>query len=355
MSFIKKIFGSKKKEHKGFHTIGIKAIENLTSDSVKILFDIPSDLKDEYKFAPGQYIDLSIEINGKEERRSYSICSGPNEDLAIGVKQTSNGFISKYLNQELEEGTTISASKPHGKFTLPKEAKNIVAFAAGSGITPILAMAKHHNEGTFRLFYGNKTESDILFRSEIDELKITNQYFLSQEEKEGFEFGRIDAEAVKTIIKNDLSLLRSDAFALCGPEAMIIAVSDTLKTFGVIESKIHYELFGTPVLMQSNALDTSTDTDFKGDVELTVILDDEEEVISATEKSIVLDAALDNDIDAPYSCKGGVCSTCKGKIIEGKAHMKLNYSLTDKEVEEGYILTCQASPRSEKLKVTYDV
>lgn len=353
MGLLKKIFSGKNKAPKGYTALEVKAITPLTKDSVKITFDVPDSLRTQYIYQPGQYLNLSMDINGHHHRRSYSICSGPREGFSIGVKKVEKGIVSNYLNDELQVGEKLFVSRPTGNFTLPREAKNVAAFAAGSGITPVLSMAKHHQDGNFRLYYGCRSEEDILFRSEIDALNASTMYFLSQEEKEDFGKGRLDADGVTAVIKDDLSILRSDAFVICGPEQMILDISETLKSFGVPENKIFFELFTTPVLMKQE--DKESEEHYMGDSQITVILDGDKETFQGDDKTIILDAAINEGVDAPYSCKGGVCSTCKAKVLEGKAHMKMNYSLTDKEVEEGYILSCQASPRSEKIVVTYDV
>lgn len=342
--------------HKGYHQIAIKNIEKVTADTVKISFDIPAELSSKYKFIPGQYLNLCAKLNEKEERRSYSICSGANEDLAIAVKAVKDGKISHWANDILQIGDKIEVSEPDGHFKWNEKDKTIVAFAAGSGITPILSIAKKIESigGKMSLFYGNRTEDSIIFKSELGLLSKTNtRHFLSQENKEGFENGRITKEKISEIVKENLDLLKADGFFLCGPEELILNVKEVLTLFGVPKEKIHFELFTVPVLMKSVETPASN---FSGKSSVTVIIDDEKVdfELDAKGKSI-LDHLTNKGYDAPYSCRGGVCCTCKAKVVEGKASMTLNYSLTDEEVAEGYILTCQAHPASEKLVITYDV
>lgn len=354
----KKLFGKsdKVKTPKGFHPIAILSITKVNADAVKVEFDIPASLKPLFGFTPGQYLNFSISISGAEERRSYSICSGPNQPLAVAVKEVENGTVSKWFNNEAAVGETLFMATPEGNFTRPKEVKSIVGVAAGSGITPMMAiaMATENSDRSMQLFYGSRKEDGIIFKDELDGLtKTKTSYYLSSEEKDGFGKGRIDKEAFSTIIKADLDLLKSDGFFLCGPEEMIADVISVLETFGVDSAKIHYELFTTPVLLKS--ADATQTTEFSGESSVTVILDDEEINFNlAADGLSVLEKVNKEGYDAPYSCKGGVCATCKARVLEGKVNMTINYSLTDSDVEEGYILTCQSHPASDKLKITYD-
>ncbi len=353
MAFFKKLFKKENKTPKGFHALTVARVSSVGKETVKVEFDVPSELKNAFEFTPGQYINFAITIDGKEYRRSYSICSGKNEQLAVAIKKVENGIISTWF-QKVKEGESILTSTPEGSFTLPNSAKKIVAIAAGSGITPILSIAKEieKNGGELLLFYGNKTEKDILFKEELDSLQKTTIYhYLSQEKFETHAQGRINKESFSAAIKNNLDLLKSDAFFICGPEQMIMDINETLKLFGVPEDKIKFELFTAPTLMKSKE---KKDIDFKGTSHVTIIVDGESTEFELDAKSIILDKAIDEDVDAPYSCKGGVCSSCKAKVIKGETYMKTAYTLTDKEIEDGYILTCQAYPRSEELVVTYN-
>ena len=357
MAFFKKIFKKSDSDNstKGFHLIQVAKISKIGGETVKIVFSVPDELTKEFNFVAGQYINFNITVDGKEHRRSYSICSGPNDPLAVAVKKVKDGVISTWFNHTVEEGFEILASKPEGNFILPSSARNIVAIAAGSGITPIMSIAKsiENNEGTVQLFYGNRSENEILFKSEIDQLtKTTATHYLSRETKDGYLSGRIEKETFTDVIKSNLDILKSDAFFICGPEEMIMEINETLKTFGVSEDKIKFELFTTPVLMKKDG--HTADIDFKGKSKITMVVDSEQTTFELDSKKLILDKAIDEGVDAPYSCKGGVCSSCKGKVLKGDVYMKMNYTLTDKEVEDGYILTCQAYPRSEEIIITYD-
>ena len=355
------LFGLFKKEKsgtnapKGFEELTVVKIDKLTDEAVQITFDVPESLQNQFNFIPGQYLTLDLTVNGQVARRSYSICSKPGEPLAIGVKAVKNGLISNYLTQNIRVGETVFVAHPTGNFKLNSTSKHIVAFAAGSGITPILSMAKaiEGTEQNMRLFYGNRTKQASLFLSELDQLTATSTtHFLSGEHVEGTHTGRLDKAQVTAAIKADLSLLKADAFYICGPEEMLLDVKSALTFFGVNEEKIHFELFTTPTSQSSEA---STPLLFTGESHVKMILDDEVVAfnLKASGKSL-LDAGIDAGIDAPYSCRGGVCSSCKAKVISGEAIMTLNYSLSDEEVKSGYILTCQAHPASSDLTVSFD-
>lgn len=358
MAFFKKLFnkGSESKSPRGFNTLTISKITKLSNDTVMVTLDVPADLKSQYNFTPGQYLDFAITIDGKEQRRSYSICSGKGEELSVAIKKVDKGIVSTWFNEVAIAESPIFTSTPQGSFILPKEAKTVVSFAAGSGITPIVSIAKDiQNSGAkLNLFFGNRTENSILFKSDLDGLSNTNvSYFLSGESKEGFGNGRLDNDNISSIIKGDLDLLKSDYFLLCGPEEMIVSAIETLKVFGVTEDKIKYELFTTPVKMKAKESDSSAS--FSGKSKVSIILDDETDSFELDADGMsILEKSNKEGLDAPYSCKGGVCSTCKAKVIKGKASMKMNYSLTDKDVEEGYILTCQAHPASEEVVISFD-
>lgn len=359
MGLFKKLF--KKEEVKEtsngntFKSLTVESIERLTSDSVKLTFTIPQELFNMFAFKPGQYITIKKTFNNEEVRRSYSICSAPNEGLSVGIKAVENGLFSTFATTDLKVGDALLVSAPIGNFTLKGNEKKIAAFVAGSGITPVLSIAKSLNDDQeMDLFYGNQTEQSIMFHNELTGLKnVRITFLLSREEKEGYVSGKLNKEKVSELIKQNLDLLKYDAFLLCGPEEMIVATSEVLNMFGVSKEKIHYELFTTPVLMKSET--PVEENTFNGTSKVTVILDSEkiEVDLKSTGKSI-LETVNDKGFDAPYSCKGGVCCTCRAKVLKGKATMTLNYSLTDAELAEGYILTCQAHPASDELVISYD-
>ena len=329
--------------------------EKLTADSCQISFTIPAELKADFQYIPGQYLNLHCIINNETVVRSYSICSGTNEALAVAVKRIPTGKASNWIFNELVAGSTILVDFPQGNFQVGDTEKSIVAFAAGSGITPILSMAKSLNETKIKLFYGNSAPESAMFLSDLTALSTVELFpFYTKSTIEGAGFGRFNKEVVTEIVKADLSILNADGYYLCGPEEMIVHVNEVLTTFGVPKEKIHFELFTTPVLLVEK--ETSKTEQFSGTSQVTAMLDGEVVKIelSGTGKSI-LDALDQAGMDVPFSCKGGVCCTCKAKIIEGSAAMNINYALTDDEVANGYILTCQAHPTSAVLKIDYDV
>lgn len=348
---------TEKPKHRGFYSVKVLDKQVLSSSAVKIIFDIPNDLKQEFQFNPGQYINIILHRENEELRRSYSICSGPNEPLSIGVKAVENGIVSNYLVQSLKIGDSLSISKPEGSFGIKNTDNTIVAFAAGSGITPILSIAKSM-EGTdkkLQLFYGSKSYDEILFRSELENLTHTvTTHFLSRETKEGTVNGRLDETTIRNQIKSNLDLLKADSFLICGPEAMIQTVENNLRFFGVAKDKIHYELFTTPVLLVSEAIENKH-SDYSGECNVEVILEGETVRFNLNTKGDTILQATENEgLDVPFSCRGGVCCSCKAKVLAGTANMKLNYSLTDEEVSNGYILTCQAHPTSENVTISFD-
>lgn len=329
--------------------------EKLTADSCQISFTIPDELKADFQFIPGQYLNLHCLINNETVIRSYSICSGTNEALAVAVKRIPTGKASNWIFNDLVAGSTILVDFPQGNFQVRDNEKSIVAFAAGSGITPILSMAKSLQQTKIKLFYGNSAPESAMFLSDFTTLSTVEFFpFYTKSTIEGAGFGRFNKETVTEIVKADLSILNADGYYLCGPEEMIVHVNDVLTTFGVPKDKIHFELFTTPVLLVDK--ESSKNEAFSGMSQVTAMLDGEVVKIelSGNGKSI-LDALDQSGMDVPFSCKGGVCCTCKAKIIEGSASMNINYALTDDEVANGYILTCQAYPTSSVLKIDYDV
>jgi len=348
-----------------FHSLKVIDIKNETSDTVSVAFEIPEGGKSTFDYTSGQYLTLKFNINGNEERRSYSMCSSPfsGEPIRIAVKRVDKGLVSNHINDVIKVGDQIEVMSPQGNFTLETslEQKTYVAFAAGSGITPIWSMIKSvlDNEpgSKFVLFYGNKTSDSTIFKNEIDSLtgdRLSVYHILSREETgNSITNGRIDKNKATELLKSNLDLLKSKAFFMCGPEEMIFNVKDVLQNLGVSEDKIKFELFTTPVLLAAEKeVEVSN---FTGTAVVKVIYDEEEtefELASAGEN--VLEAAMRHDVDAPFSCKGAVCCTCKAKVTEGKMIMDANYALSDEEVAEGFVLACQAHPASENVVLDFD-
>tara|TARA_R110001592_G_scaffold21565_2_gene86711 strand:- start:208 stop:1269 length:1062 start_codon:yes stop_codon:yes gene_type:complete len=349
-----------------FKTVKVVDINKETSDAVSVAFGIDVKNNPDFNYKSGQYITIKKVINGEDVRRSYSLSSSPNEsEFRIAVKKIEGGKMSTFLNDVLKEGDEIEIMTPMGNFSLTSEnEKHYVGFAAGSGITPIISMIKEilsTSNSKFTLFYGNKTDASTIFKKELDQLAIENSdrfklyYIYSKQVSPNKLFeGRITKEKFEAFLREDVALLKADGFYLCGPEQMINEVSERLNYLGVDKNKVHFELFTTPTKEVGDT--TIAENNFSGTSKVTTIMDGEEiEFDLAADGDSILDASIENGIDAPFSCKGAVCCTCKAQVIEGKATMEMNYSLSDAEVEEGFILTCQAHPASEKLVVDYDV
>ena len=342
-----------------FHNVTIKEIKQETANAVSVVFDIPTALKENFSFTAGQYITLKTSINNKEVRRAYSICSTPKSgELRVAVKKVENGTFSVYATEQLKVGDSIEISAPEGKFQLqPEPNKNYIGFAAGSGITPILSILKTVLEteetAMFTLIYGNKSIADTIFYDELIALNEKHQNFnlefvCSQEQNENMLFGRIDKAYTNLYVKNRYKEVAFDAAYLCGPEAMINTVSETLQENGFTDKQINFELF------TASTEEINTSQVKEGVSEITILLDDEEATISMSQTDNILAAALRNDLDPPYSCQGGVCSSCMAKVTEGKAVMSKNAILTDDEIEEGLILTCMAHPVTPKVSIDWD-
>lgn len=337
---------------KGAHLLTIQNVQRLTKQAVQLTFDVPAALSDKFRFTPGQYLTLAIEVNGEQLRRSYSICSATNEALSIGVKAIENGKVSNYLN-EISAGAEIIVFEPEGNFIWVPTHKNVVAIAAGSGITPIMSMLKSAGAQTsFQLFYGNKSPEESLFLSEILALNNTKSHlYYSQKEVASAQYGRVDEAALNDEIKQNLSMLQADAFFLCGPQQLIESAEKTLAFFGVSAQKIHKELFFVSEVSTPAAAVSA----FSGKSKVKVMIDGEiaEFEMQGQDKSI-LELSEKAGLDAPFSCRGGVCSSCRAKVLKGSAAMRMNHSLTDAEVTNGYILTCQAHATSPELIVSFD-
>jgi ring-1,2-phenylacetyl-CoA epoxidase subunit PaaE len=346
-----------------FHTLTVKNIEAITSKAVTISFEVPQHLKETYSYKAGQYITLKTTLNGKEVRRDYSLCSSPKSgDLKVAVKEVHDGTFSAYANHELKIGDTMEIAPPKGHFVFqPNDSKikHIAAFAAGSGITPILSIVKCALEeeelSNVVLVYGNKTTEDTMFLKELLELqhkyskRLSIQFVFSQAQEDDSIFGRIEKSTVNLILKNKHKDLSIDAFYLCGPEAMIYTVKDVLAEHHTPRERVFFELFKAA---KPTATETAAIPD--GQSEITILLDDETTTFTMSQKQTILEAALDKDLDAPYSCQGGICSSCLARVTEGEVKMRQNNILTDGEVADGLILTCQAHPLTSNVSIDYD-
>jgi len=345
-----------------FHPLKVVSVKNLTKDSVQITFDVPDDLKPEFGFTSGQYITLDIDGT----RRDYSLCSNPlEEEWSIGVKAIKNGKISRYLTQDLKTGDIVKVSTPNGRFGIPgkpNEKRTLLAFAAGSGITPILSIIRYTLQTeewvNFYLFYSNKNPEMVMFMEEIKALK--KQYpdnfhlhlFYTGHKLEDWLFeGRLDEHKFELILNQLVDINEVDEAMVCGPSEMIKVIANEIFKAGIPKKHIHFELF-TPDFTPLDILPEEIGS--PDNVEVTIELDGETHQVVWNKEKNLIDAMLDADIDAPYSCKGGVCSSCMCKLEEGEVHLGENFVLTDSDVEEGLILACISRPKSAKIKINFD-
>lgn len=361
-----------------FHRLTIKEIKKETPDCVSVLFDVPGELADQFQFSQGQSLTMRAMLNGEEVRRTYSICSSPLEQqLKVAIKKVEGGLFSGYANTQLKKGDVLEVMQPVGKFytTLhPDHQKTYVAIAAGSGITPVLSLIKTtlatEPGSSFTLVYGNKNKGSIIFFEELEALKnkymdrFTLVHVLSREKTDAtLNFGRIDAEKMKSLGKL-VDFAAADDFFICGPEEMIFCVKDYLEAKGVDKKKIHFELFTSPGQVNSKIHAASYGKNQKSKTEesgavskITVKLDGRSFVfdLPLSSDTTILDAALKQGADLPYACKGGMCCTCKAKLVEGEVMMDVHWGLEEEEVEKGFILTCQSHPKTEKITVDFDI
>ena len=361
-----------------YQPLRIAAVRRETADAIAVTVEVPAALAAAFRFRPGQHLPVRATIDAVEQRRTYSICCGPGEpDLRLAIKRVSGGLFSNWANDTLKAGDTLEAMPPAGRFVLPDgmgAARHLVAFAAGAGITPILAMVKHalarEPQSSFTLVYGNRSPETILFREELEDLKdrhlgrFTLLHALSHSEESGAPLleGRITADKVRALAA---SLLKPSDVAhafLCGPGSMIRDTRAALLDAGFPRQRVHHEFFA-PAGVRPSGSDTVAPTPVAPLVsdpegltphEVIAVLDGVRHRFAVPPGGKVVDAALAAGIRVPYSCKGGMCCTCRARLIEGKADMAVNYSLEPWEIERGFILTCQAVPSSERLVVDYD-
>lgn len=352
-----------------FHQLRVSDITNTTEECVIVSLKVPQSISSDFEYKQGQYLTLKAEINGENVQRSYSLCSSPIEKgLQVGIKQVPFGKFSTYANKTLKVGDTIESLAPNGNFYVDintEAQKNYVCFAAGSGITPMLSIIKTHllsePHSTFKLFYINQTVSSIILKEELEALKNQHMerfeifHFLTKQNRSVELFnGRINEEKLDVIFKTICDLDQIDDYFLCGPEAMIFLVKDFLVSKSVDEEKIHFELFTSSG--EKPTLTKEVAEKLKGKVCNVTLIEGGKsmnfEVTMGGDN--ILDAALNNSADLPYACKGGVCCTCRAKLVEGKVEMAVSYGLEKDEIDNNYILTCQALPLTEKVVVDFD-
>lgn len=353
-----------------FHTLTVKDIRRETGDCVSIAFDVPDGLREEYQFLAGQYLTLRTELNGEDLRRSYSICSSPLDgELRVAIKQIPGGKFSSFANAGLQPGQALQVMTPMGNFHTPLDpakAKHYVAFAAGSGITPVISLLKTvlraEPKSAFTLFYGNRTTDSIIFREELEGLKntylhrLTLHHILSREDQ-GSDLlsGRIDAAKCARIFSRLIDPADVDEYFLCGPETMIHSVREYLEAAGVERKHIHFELFTTGLSPEHRQKTAWAGAGAASRAQVAIRLDGNTFRFEMDGgRDTILEAALRAGADLPFACKGGVCCTCRAKLLEGEAEMEVNYALEPDELEAGYILTCQAHPKSPEVFVDFD-
>ena len=357
-----------------FHQLTIADIRKETPDCVSIAFEVPDDLKNDYLFKHGQNLTLRTVINNEEVRRSYSICSCPTDnELRVAIKKAPYGKFSIWANNMLKKGDIVEVMPPTGTFHTelnPAHKKKYLAFAAGSGITPVISIIKTtlltEPNSSFTLVYGNQNRNSIIFKEQLEALKnkyinrLAVHFLLSREQTDAAIYsGRINEEKLSLLGEKLIDIQDMDDIFVCGPEQMIFTVMNWLQGTGIEKKKIHFELFTTPgekTEVRNKKVETGKEEGTTEKSKVTVKLDGISfDFDLPYDGDTVLEAALQQGADLPFSCKGGVCSTCKARLIEGKVDMDTNYALEQEEVEAGYILTCQSHPRTEKVVIDFDI
>lgn len=354
-----------------FYPLTVSDVRKESNNTVSVAFSIPDDVKSKFDYVSGQYLVLKFDVNGEEHRRSYSLSSAPGVDneYRIAVKKIENGIVSSLINDELKAGDVVNSMPPSGSFIVNPDSsrsKHYVLFAAGSGVTPIISMLKtvvaKEPNSKVTLFYGNRSANETIFKAELDALvekypNTLNVVYLYTRENTSDSLlnGRISGGKAKDLVNKFAADSMDKSFYMCGPEDMIHHVTGSLEEMGFSRDNIHFELFTTPTMVVDDNAPVQ-ESDFSGVSKVTLLMDDAETKIDLASDGInILDAAMDAGVDAPFSCKGAVCCTCKCKITKGSATMEMNYALSDAEVEEGFVLACQAHPNSAEITVDFDV
>ncbi|PWF39551.1 1,2-phenylacetyl-CoA epoxidase subunit PaaE [Massilia glaciei] len=352
-----------------FYPLSVSQVRQETRDTIVVTFDVPEALKPSFKYEQGQHLTLRAMIGDEDVRRSYSICSAVQDDaLRVAIKRTQGGLFSSWANDTLKAGATLEVMPPMGHFNLPlaaDNAKHYVAFAAGSGITPIMSIIKTtllaEPNSRFTLFYGNRASSSVIFKEELTDLKdvymqrLNLAYVMSREQQDIELFnGRITKDKCAQFIKHWIHLGDIDAAFICGPEDMMLGVSAALQEAGMEKQNIKIELFAASIPKHQHKA-RAHDASVPHETEVTVIMDgNHTSFVMDKDKESILDAGLRAGIDMRYSCKGGVCSTCRCKLIDGKVDMDANYALEDYEIARGFVLSCQSFPVTDKVVIDFD-
>jgi ring-1,2-phenylacetyl-CoA epoxidase subunit PaaE len=350
-----------------FHTLKVKDVRRETAEAVSVAFEVPPPMQPEYQYKQGQYITLKLNVKGEEIRRSYSLCSSPHseKELRVAIKEVAGGKLSTYINRDLKIGDSIEVMTPMGNFHTPlsgSKTKKYVLFAGGSGITPMMSIMKSvlyvEKQSTLTLIYANRNEESTIFKKEIESiassnpnLKVIYIFESPQNKVSDLQTGIITVEKANQLVK-EFDLAKADEFFICGPGPMMENVKNCLEGLQIPKEKIHIEYF-TSVIDAVNKAESNSDEDVNAKVKV-IQYGIETEFELQTGSISILEAAIEAGVDAPFSCKGAVCCTCRAKVLEGKVRMDANFALTDQEVEDGFILTCQSHPITEKVVIDYD-
>ena len=353
-----------------FYPLTVAKVKHETRDAIAVTFDVPDELKDAFAYKQGQHLTLRAMIDGEDVRRSYSICSAVQDKaLRVAIKRCAGGLFSNWANEQLLPGVTLEVMPPMGHFNVPLEpgsARHYLGFAAGSGITPLLSIIKTtlqaEPHSRFTLVYGNRASSTVIFRDELTDLKdqymdrLRLVYVMSREQQDIELFnGRITEEKCGQFLKHWIDIRDIDVAFICGPEDMMHGVSRSLQEAGLEKEKIRIELFAASIPKHEHK-PRHIEAGARHQTEVTVIMDGNAASFTMDkDKESILDAGLRAGIDMRYSCKGGVCSTCRCKVLDGEVEMDVNYALEDYEVRRGFVLSCQSFPVTDKVVVDFDI
>jgi ring-1,2-phenylacetyl-CoA epoxidase subunit PaaE len=347
-----------------FHTLTVAGVERLCDDAVAVTFDVPPDAVDSFDFRPGQSLTLRRMIDGRDERRSYSICAHPGAKPRIGVREVPGGAFSPWLVHDVRPGDTVEVLPPAGDFTpdLSRPARHVL-LAAGSGITPVMSILSsvlRDPDATAVVFYGNRRSNTVMFADELADLKDSYTtrmqlvHVLSREPLEAELFtGRLDSEKLRTLLPLLLNVTDVDHWWLCGPFGMIMDARAVLEELGVAKDKVHFELFYVEDAPPGQVHHTDPGT-VGPSAEVSVRLDGRTTTAVVPRDTTILEGAQRVRPDLPFACKGGVCGTCRAKVVSGKVHMRRNFALEEAEVEAGFVVTCQTVPTSDTVEVDFD-
>jgi len=353
-----------------FHPLTVAAVEPDTDDAVVVRFDVPAALRDTFAFEAGQYLTLRAIVNGEDLRRSYSICAGADEGvLRVGVRRVQGGVFSGWVHEHLKAGDTIEVFPPQGRFVLPpavQQGRHVVGIAGGSGITPILSIAKtvlaREPQSRFTLLYANRRVASTMFKDELEDLKnqhmgrfVLHPVFSQEAVESPLHSGRLDAGKLALYASTVLPVKGIDQAFVCGPHEFNDGAESALRALGLKPERLHIERFGTPEMARGEAPPHHTDVDDAPEARVTIVRDGLTRTIEVmSSEHTLLDAANHAGLDLPYSCKSGVCSTCRCKVLEGRVRMDRNFALEKHEIEAGFVLSCQAHALTPEVTLSFD-